>query len=164
MSNAFNVNFEKSVDSLATLMNITGAEADGNSRFSEIPVSTSNVSPGDIIFFKYKSERFGEGDHLTMLIANKRSPQGIYTGTKKINSKQILKRKYMSSVKLNNVWSFTASLIISAYKNKLLMYRKVSDLGPAWISLVGRENYRTYILNNMYNIHKFNNVKDTENV
>lgn len=164
MSNAFSAIFEKSIEGLANTLNIRGDDADKYSRFSEVPVTASFISPGDILFFKYKSTKYGEGDHVTMVIANKRSSSGIFIGNKKMSGGYTLARNYLSAVKLNNIWSVTADLIRSAYKDSLVKYRATptnkSFIGPApWIALVGRPNYRTYIVNGMYNVHRFNEEK-----
>lgn len=167
MSTPFSKNFESSVESLADELDVKGSDnEDFHSRFSEVPVSTTFLSPGDIVFFKYVSEKYGyESEHVTMLIGNKKSDLGIYLGKKKLNKYATLHRKYMAAVKLNKVWSFTASLIVSAYKDSTLKYVKkpknLTQIGPApWIALVGRENYRSYIINNMTHVNKLNKPKE----
>ena len=176
MSSGFTKNFEIAVDSLATDLNVKGTERQTNSRFSEVPVSAAYIHPGDIVFFKYTSEVYGEGEHLTMLISNKRSDTGIYLGKRKSSYSSVLgrkkhtrhyniHRKYMAAVKLNNIWSETAALIKAVYTSKNLKYVKKplnsKVIGPQpWIALVGRNNYRSYIVNFMRNVNKLNNPKE----
>ena len=96
-----------------------------------------------------------------MLIANMRSETGIYLGGKQVRKNTRVQRRYLAAVKLNNIWSETASLIVAAYMNKSLKYKKKplnrNVIGPKpWIALVGRDNYRSYIVNNMVNVNKLN--------
>ena len=166
MSTAFTRNFENTVESLATELNTKGTYEDFHSRFSEVPVSSTFLSPGDIVFFKYNSENYGRNsEHITMLIGNQRSKTGIYLGRKKLNKTSVVYRTYMAAVKLNSIWSFTASLIAAAYVDNRLRYVKKPltppSVGPQpWIALVGRENYRSYIVNNMINVNKLTNPKE----
>jgi hypothetical protein len=170
MSSGFTKNFETTVGNLASTLNTKGNSENPNSRFSEVPVSSSFLAPGDIVFFRYTSEKYkNNAEHITMLIGNKRSKTGIYLGRKKLSKTSVVYRNYMAAVKLNNIWSFTASLIVAAYNNNRLKYvkkpkTKAPSVGPApWIALVGRENYRSYIVNNMIYVNKLNKPKESVN-
>ena len=113
-------------------------------------LSADAILPGDVLFFTYRSEKFGGGEHLTMVVGNKRGKNGTFIGRGQGKSRG---KRYLSAVKLNNMWSLTASLIIDTYKDRSVQYttRKSDDekIKKAFIALVGRKNYRTYIMNNI---------------
>ena len=196
MSNSFGKKFENFIDEVASNLNLVGEKDQPSSRFHKAAPSPGTIVAGDALFFKYRSNKFGEGDHMVMVIGNNRNPNGIYT----YRSKNGTAKKYLSAVKLNKIWSFTASLIIEAYRDKQVRYtseredsedpqkfqeedvednqepemntsediKKVDEskdrkTKKSFMSLVGRNNYRSYILNNMWNTYEFGNKKeDTE--
>jgi hypothetical protein len=189
MSNSFDRKFEMFVDDVATNLDIAGSEEAPGSRFSKSSLSAASILAGDVLFFKYRSDKFGEGDHITMVVGNKRSPNGVYTYKTK-NGKA---KKYLSAVKLNNIWALTASIIIEAYRDSKLKYSSSYDdaddpqkfekdnikdsedvekktqesrdrkTKQSFMSLVGRNNYRSYIINNIWNAYEFGDkVEDTE--
>jgi hypothetical protein len=167
MSTSFGEKFMKNVTDLATQVGSEGNPEQPKTYYSQVDVSTATVGPGDILFFSYRSTKYNTvGTHMTMVISSKKSPRGIYIGNKRLNKTNTLSRKYMSAVKLNNILSTTASLIINAYQNKKLKYVKKpqsSPIGPApWIALVGRDNYRTYVVNSMSQVNKLSKKEHSE--
>tara|TARA_R110000824_G_scaffold315322_1_gene502465 strand:- start:35368 stop:35967 length:600 start_codon:yes stop_codon:yes gene_type:complete len=196
MSSSFSRKFENFVDEVGNNLDIVGSDEQPASRFHKSAVSPGSIVAGDVLFFKYRSERFGTGDNMAMVIGNNRSANGIYIFT----SKKGVTKKYLSAVKLNNIWSLTASLIIEAYRDKQIKYTSAKDdssdpqkfskedsesgksskdnMSPtpenikhtdksrnertkkSFTALVGRENYRTYILNNIWNAYEFGSTRE----
>lgn len=184
MSNSFGKNFETFVNDVANDLEIVGVPEKHNSRFSKSSMSAAAILAGDVLFFKYRSDKFGESEHLAMAIGNKKSPNGVYSYRRKDN----VAKNYLSAVKLNKVWHQTASIIVEAYRDQKLKYTSpdddandpqtfkketeekgastVEDIKKAqeskdektkqsFMALVGRSNYRTYIINNVWNANKF---------
>ena len=168
MSTSFGKTFMNQINTLAGEVGAEGDPDAPKTYYSQIDVGAATVSPGDILFFRYRSTKWNtQGDHVTMVISSKRSPGGVYTGHKKLTKNTKLSRVYMSAVKLNNVLPTTTSLIIDAYQNKQLKYvkkpKKGTSIGPApWIALVGRDNYRTYVVNSMVNVNKMSKKEEDE--
>ncbi|HIE83661.1 MAG TPA: hypothetical protein EYQ00_07365 [Dehalococcoidia bacterium] len=178
MSNSFSKNFETFVSDVATKLNVAGSEEVPGSRFSKSTVSPATILAGDVLFFKYRSDKFGAGDHIVMVVGNKRNTNGIYN----YRSKNGKAKKYLSAVKLNKVWSTTAKIIIEAYRDNRLKYSSKKDdsddpqrfqeqeqsileskdrkTKQSFMALVGRKNYRSYIINNMWNAYEFTNKKE----
>jgi len=149
MSTAFSRKFENFVESVVDTLNIKGKPGNQSTRTYKSGLSTGTTLPGDVLFFTYRSDKFGTGEHLVMVVGNKRGPNGIFIGRGTGISRG---KRYLSAVKLNNMWSFTAGLIIDAYQDRDVKYtRKKNDdkIKKAFISLVGRKNYRTYIIDNV---------------
>tara|TARA_R110000824_G_scaffold25038_1_gene87546 strand:+ start:564 stop:1064 length:501 start_codon:yes stop_codon:yes gene_type:complete len=152
MSLSFSKNFLTTVEDLVD--KIVGEAGDVPSRVHSTNISPESVLPGDVLFFSYRSEKFKDGSHVVMVVGNKRGPYGVFVNGGK---------RYLSAVKLNKIWSFTANLIVEAYRDKFVMYtskktgrkesqasseKKIDDvMKKAFMSLVGRGNYRTYIMN-----------------
>jgi hypothetical protein len=169
---------------VANDLEIVGVPEKHNSRFSKSSVSAASILAGDVLFFKYRSDKFGESEHLAMAVGNKKSPNGVYS----YKRKDQVAKNYLSAVKLNKVWHQTASIIIEAYRDEKLKYtsaeddssdpQKFQDEGSeegatatedikkaqesrdektkqSFMTLVGRSNYRTYIINNVWNANKF---------
>lgn len=205
MSNSFDRNFEEFVNDVANDLNIAGSEEIPRSRFSKSSNSSAAILPGDVLFFKYRSSKFGDvGDHIGMVIGNSKNVNGVYSYTSTTGSQKGVAKVYLSAVKLNNIWHETASTIIEAYRDKQLKYSSVKDDGKksedpqkfdkekgseeekeknkgpeedrkkveeskdrktkkSFMSLVGRGNYRSYIVNNMWSAYKFGDkAEDTE--
>ena len=148
MSTAFSKKFETFVEGVVDTLNIKSKPGNQTTKTYKSGLSPSTMLPGDVLFFTYRSGKFGTGEHLVMVIGNKRGPSGTFIGRGPIGRG----KRYLSSVKLNNMWSLTAGLIIDTYQDRNVQYtRKRNDdkIKKAFISLVGRKNYRTYILNNI---------------
>ena len=134
-------------------------EGDKSSRVSKSGVSPASILPGDVLFFSYTSKKFNDGNHLVMVIGNERGKYGVFTHMNKTGKDKGKAKRYLSAIKLNNVWSQTAGMIIQLYNKS--MAERVEDAKytkkqgdkakKGLMSLVGRKNYRTYILNNMTN-------------
>ena len=173
MSNSFSKNFEIFVDDVANDLGIVGIPENSNSRFNKSAVSSASILAGDVLFFQYRSNKFGSGEHLAMVVGNKRATNGIYNYT----TKKGVTKKYLASVKLNSIWHETASIIIEAYRDRQLKYTSYDDdaddpqrfeesddekIEESFMALVGRRNYRSYIINNMWNSYKFGDKKEEE--
>lgn len=189
MSNSFGKNFETFVNDVANDLEIVGVPEKHNSRFSKSSMSAASILAGDVLFFKYRSDNFGESEHLAMAVGNKRSPNGIYSYRRKDN----VAKNYLSAVKLNKIWHETASIIVEAYRDENLKYTSDNDdasdpqkfekddskeevgtlegikktqesrdekTKQSFMTLVGRSNYRTYIINNIWNANKFGYKKE----
>ena len=135
-----------------------------SSRVSKSAQSTSAILPGDVLFFSYQSEKFNDGEHLVLVVRSKRGKYGTFTYVTKTGRNRGVAKVYLSAVKLNNIWSQTANLIISIYNQT--MQKQLKDVKytkekfdvfkKGIMALVGRKNYRTYILNNMTNTFEVN--------
>jgi hypothetical protein len=136
----------------AAVQELTGSEAVSEGTHKSL-VSYSTILPGDILFFKYKSKKFGIGDHFVMVVANKRGKSGIFTHKGK---------RYLSAVKLNNIWVKTAMTMAKVYQNRKISYSNTVKKGL--ISLVGKNNYRTYILGQMYSTFEVNKAPEKKEV
>jgi len=165
MSTSFSGKFLTLVSILVDSLGVKGRPGNTSSRVSKSALSVNAILPGDVLFFKYNSRKWGQGDHVVMVVGNRRGVYGIF---------QHKGKRYLSAVKLNNIWGFTANLIIKAYRDKFVTYtpetkedeeRKNSKEAPsergasermkkAFMTLVGRENYRTYIMNNMHSAYE----------
>ena len=146
MSTSFSKKFLALAENVATSLGATGSPGNLASRVNKSALSANAILAGDVLFFKYRSRKWGVGDHMAMVVGNKRGPYGIF---------QHKGKRYLSSVKLNSMWSFTSSLIIKEYRNKEVKYTPdTKKMKKAFMSLVGRKNYRTYIMNNMYNAYE----------
>ena len=147
MSTLFSKIFQRRVKNVVDDLDTVPRPGNVENKVYKSALSPGSILPGDVLFFTYRSDKFGTGEHLIMVIGNERGPTGTFNGT---DSKGRSKR-YISAVKLNNVWSFTAALIISAYQDRQVKYTKKSSdkLKASFMSLVGRKNYRTYIMNNI---------------
>ena len=164
MSTSFSKKFlqftEKVVDSLAKPTETGGK----SSRVAKSALSPGTILPGDVLFFSYHSEKFKDGDHLVLVVRNKRGKYGIFTHVSTVGKNKGRAKNYLSAVKLNNVWSQTANMIISLYNQS--MQKQIKDVRytekqydkfkKGLMALVGRKNYRTYILNNMTNTFEVN--------
>jgi hypothetical protein len=139
----------------------TGGQA---SRVAKSALSPGAILPGDVLFFSYHSEKFKDGEHLVLVVRNKRGKYGIFTHMNREGKNKGRAKKYLSAVKLNNVWSQTAKMIISLYNQSV--QKQIKDVKytkkqydvfkKGLMALVGRKNYRTYILNNMTNTFEVN--------
>ena len=190
MSNSFSKKFAGLVDNVANRLNIAGSPEQPGTRFSKSTVSSASILAGDVLFFKYHSDKFGSGDHIAMVVGNNRNPNGVYS----YKSKDGSAKKYLAAVKLNKVWSTTASIIIEAYRDSKLKYSSEDDdsddpqkfqeedtidegktgeedkkkaqesrdrkTKQSFMALVGRKNYRSYIINNMWSTYEFTNKKE----
>lgn len=161
MTTAFSKKFIKQVGDLVDTLGSKGKPGNPSSRVQKSALSTNVISPGDVMFFVYKSFNFGTDEHVIMVVSNKRGRSGVFQHKGKL---------YLSAVKLNNIWSFTANLLVDVYKDSTVEYSSKKDeaskLGEtpttkpkkefneekrkkAFMALVGRKNYRTYIMNNI---------------
>jgi len=193
MSNTFSKKFEKFVGEVGSDLNLVGSDDQPRSRVQKSMMSSAAILAGDVLFFNYRSERFGVGEHMGMVIGNHRSLNGIYNFT----SQKKVSKKYVSAVKLNNIWHETASILIEAYRETQLKYTSVDQdeekglkvreekkadstegtkteddedkevkkskedkTRESFMTIVGRENYRTYIINNMWNTYEFSFRKE----
>jgi len=136
----------------AAVQELTGSEAVSEGTHKSL-VSYSTILPGDILFFKYKSKKFGIKDHFVMVVANKRGKSGIFTHKGK---------RYLSAGKLNNIWVKTAMTMAKVYKNRKISYS--NSVKKGLISLVGKNNYRTYILGQMYSTFEVNKAPEKKEV
>ena len=171
MSTSFSGKFLTLVSILVDSLGVKGNPGNTSSKVSKSALSVNAILPGDVLFFKYNSEKWGQKDHVAMVVGNRRGVYGIF---------QHKGKRYLSAVKLNNIWGFTANLIIKTYRDKFVTYtpktkegeevkdsRKApSEVGDsermkkAFMTLVGRDNYRTYIMNNMYNTYEIGDKED----
>jgi len=173
MSTSFSKNFLNLVENLVDTLDPKGRPGNKNNRVFKSALSADAILPGDVLFFTYTSKKFGHGSHVVMVIGNKRGYYGIF---------QHKGKRYLSAVKLNNIWAFTANLIIQAYRKKFVTYTPETDeqkekkesnqsaapsektdsdrMKKAFMTLVGRKNYRTYIMNQMDNYYEVGDAKD----
>jgi hypothetical protein len=94
-----------------------------------------------------------------MVIGNERGRYGVFTHMNKTGKDKGKAKRYLSAIKLNNVWSQTAGMIIQLYNKSMAdrvedakyTKKQSNNSKKGLMSLVGRKNYRTYILNNMTN-------------
>ena len=148
MSTIFSKIFQRQVKNVVDDLDTVPRPGNVENKVYKSALSSAGILPGDVLFFTYRSDKFGTGEHLIMVIGNKRGPTGTFVGRGLGIGRG---KRYISAVKLNNMWSFTAALIISAFQDRKVKYTKKSAmrLKPSFISLVGRKNYRTYIMNNI---------------
>lgn len=164
MSISFSKNFINFTDEVSDTLN-QGKSEDQGSRVSPSPQSTSSMLPGKVLFFTYSSEKFGDSEHLALVVRCRRGKYGTFTQITKTGKNKGRAKVYLSAVKLNNIWSQTASLIISIYSKSLrdniqnTVYTKAKHdrFKSGMMALVGRSNFRTYIVNNMNNTFEVNN-------
>lgn len=173
MSSGFSKDFLKLAEE-ATNSLVPSQEEDGSAlkeKTNKVDPSPTTLLTGDVIFFSYFSEKYSSrGSHLTLVVGNKRNKFGTFTHMNTTGRNRGRARIYMSAVKLNSIWSNTAGLIISVFNQSLQKNVKTTKytkegfdkFKKGMISLVGRSNYRTYILNNMTNVYKINNVPSEE--
>ena len=147
MSSGFSKEFEQQVKGVVDTLDTIPRPGNVENKVYKSALSPAGILPGDVLFFTYRSNKFGTSEHLIMVVGNKRGPSGTFVGK---DSRGKAKR-YLSAVKLNNMWTFTASLIISTYQDRKVKYTKKSSekIKQSFISLVGRKNYITYIMNNI---------------
>ena len=150
------LSFAKSVSDTLTEGEDTETQS---SKVSKSSLSPSTILPGDVLFFSYTSKKFKDGDHLVMVIGNERGKYGVFTHVTKTGKHKGRAKRYLSAIKLNNIWSQTAGIIIQLYNKSMqdkvseakYTKKQTNNAKKGLMSLVGRKNYRTYILNNMTN-------------
>tara|TARA_R110000824_G_scaffold392603_1_gene591100 strand:+ start:430 stop:951 length:522 start_codon:yes stop_codon:yes gene_type:complete len=173
MSTSFSQKFLSLVENLVDTLDPKGRPGNKSNRVFKSALSADVILPGDVLFFTYTSKKFGTGSHVVMVVGNKRGYYGVFQHNGK---------RYLSAVKLNNIWAFTASLIIEAYRDKFVKYTPETKeeeekketkqssapsektdtdrMKKAFMTLVGRTNYRTYIMNQMDNYYEVGDPKD----
>jgi len=164
MSIGFSKKFLEFTEEVVTALTGSKNPSEESERVSKSAQSTSVILPGDVLFFSYHSDKFTDGDHLALVVRNRRGKYGTFTYMIKQGKYKGSAKKYLSAVKLNNVWSQTANLIIRLYneslqkkiKNVKYTEKQYDKFKKGLMALVGRENYRTYILYNMTNTFEVN--------
>lgn len=145
MSTGFSKKFMEFVKGVIDSLGTKGKPDLFETKASKSALSASKILPGDVLFFSYTSKKFGSGEHLCMVMGNRRNKFGIFQHKGKL---------YLSAIKLNNtVTPVTTGLIVESYQEKRVQYKtKKQDTElekKSLIALVGRNNYRTYIMNNI---------------
>ncbi len=143
-----------------TKKNVTGAPDelrnwfdDMNQDFAQvarrIPASTSYLSPGDLIMFRYKGTQYGSGDTVSYRLA-------LVTVNQTGNISYVSMKKNLLLTCFNMPFSGDVSrMLLSKFyqkKNKAI-YIKVQ---PILAKVFGSQQYRSYILNKMVEIYKIN--------
>tara|TARA_Y100000310_G_C20255541_1_gene611167 strand:+ start:164 stop:637 length:474 start_codon:yes stop_codon:yes gene_type:complete len=146
MSSGFSKNFQQFVGQVVQKLGAVGKPGNLSTRVNKSALSPNVIKPGDVLFFNYRSDKFGTGNHLVLVVGSKRGPYGVF---------QHKGKRYLSAVKLNNIWSYTATIIIKVFRERSVKYTSTKEsatrIQKGFMSLVGRKNYRTYIMNNINN-------------
>lgn len=101
--------------------------------------ASSSIRPGDIMSFGYVNNDGKTGNHLVLVLASKRAPNGVFVGKN---------GKYRTAVRLDGLSDVIMSIILEfLYKNVKASYSKVVKKGL--FALVGKPRFRTYIMNKM---------------
>lgn len=110
-------------------------------RVKKLAHSQSSLRPGDLISFRYPKEDINP--RVALIVSCERGPYGSYISTKG----NIL----ISCFKLNYTGAVTNEILRNLYKNR----SKASyySIKKSLTTLLGTSSYRTYILNEMTEIH-----------
>ena len=102
--------------------------------------STTTTSPGDVLMFGYKDLEGNTGNHMVLVLGNERGSSGVFKGKS---------GTYLSAVKIGGLSDTIFGLVLdNLYKNVGAAYSNTVKAGL--LTVVGQQNYRTYIINSMY--------------
>ena len=109
-----------------------------------LPASTAAIFPGDILTFKYGGETV-----MCLVVANQRTKIGLFISSKF--------NVLVSCFKIGGKSPTTLNLILDAlYKNRVLASYQVLNQSTytGMMALLGKDSYRTYMLNSMQGLRK----------
>jgi hypothetical protein len=117
-------------------------------KLNKTAYGSANILAGDVVLFKYKNKNSypglpaeSETEHLVLVLGSKKGPEGVY----------------IKGLKLNGVDGGTASVVANnLYKKRDL------DYSPGLASIMGGNNYRTYIAQRAWNFNEV--ILDTAEV